>query len=277
MIHIFIFTFFLVGTQTFSQAGPEVESVAYAQAPEKREVIAKISHKGENWSLVRFTDKESGALYIFREKGGNSQIIGGDSSPFPLSRYSIPAEVGKKLADLYVQYEIQSTPGGLSALKKRVAGYNKIPHDLKDAYSKYMEVDALPLYISEGTDVEEMILVLKEAGRTLDPEDFKTLETKKLNPLLSFLIVQMANDPSEDLSGAAFEAVSSHPQNQGLQELIAVYAGRQQEFFLKQFQNLSSAQKARVIQALHGAIQNKLVGSVVKTAVKDLTLRLSQE
>ena len=269
-----LFLFFL--SQSISQTIPDVESVAYRELGEKREVIAETSHNGRVWSLVSITDEHSGALFVFRTKDGNSEVVGGDSSPFPLSRYNIPTKVIQQLTDLYVRYEIRTTPGGLAALKKRVATYNKIPHDLKDAYSKYMEVEALPTYVAENQDVEQMILVLRQVTATSDSEKFRVLEIQKLSPLLPFLTVKIANDSTEELAEAVFEAVSSYPKSKVLQEVIAVFAGRQPEFFQTHWKDANSANKIRVLQALNGAIQNRLIGGVVKASVQDLISRLSE-
>ena len=268
--------FLLFLSKSVSQTIPDVKSLTYGELSEKREVIAETSHNGQVWSLVSFTDEHSGALFVFRTKDGNSEVVGGDSSPFPLSRYSIPTPVIEQLADLYVQYEIRTTPGGLAELKKRVATYNKIPHDLKDAYSKYMEVDALPTYVAENQDVEQMILVLRQVTATSDSEKFRVLEIQKLSPLLPFLTVKMANDSTEELAEVVFEAVASYPKSKVLQEVIAIFAGRQPELFQTHWKDANSAEKISVLQALNGAIQNRLIGGVVKASVQDLISRLSE-
>ncbi len=268
--------FLLFLSQSVAQTIPDVESVAYRELGEKRELIAETSHNDQVWSLIRFTDDHSGALYVFRTKDGDSEVVGGDSSPFPLSRYNIPTPVIEQLTDLYVQYEIKTTPGGLAALKKRVATYNKMPHDLKDAYSKYMEVEALPTYIAENQDEEQMILVLRQVTATSDSEKFRVLEIQKLSPLLPFLTVKMANDSSEELAEVVFEAVASYPKSKVLQEVIGVFAGRQPEFFHTHWRDANSAKKIKVLQALNGAVQNRLIGGVVKASVQDLISRLSE-
>ena len=267
--------FLLFLSKSVSQTNPDVKSLTYGEFIEKREVIAETSHNGQVWSLVSITDEYTGALFVFRTKDGNSEVVGGDSSPFPLSRYSIPTPVIAKLADLYVQYEIKNTPGGLAELKKRVATYNKIPHDLKDAYSKYMEVEALPTYILENQDLEQMIQVLQQVIATSDSEKLRILEIQKLNPLLPFLNVKMASDSSEELVAVVFEAVSIHPKNKVLQEVIAVFAGRQPELFHTYWKDANSAKKISVIQALKGAIENRRIGGVVKATVQDLISQLS--
>ncbi len=267
--------FLLFLSQSVSQTIPDVDSVTYGEFSEKREVIAETSHNGQVWSLVSIIDEHSGALFVFRTKDGNSEVVGGDSSPFPLSRYSIPTPVIAQLADLYVQYQIRTTPGGLEELKKRVATYNKIPHDLKDAYSKYMEVEALPTYILENQNLEQMIQVLRQVIATSDSEKLRILEIQKLNPLLPFLNVKMASDSSEELATLVFEAVSIHPKNKVLQEVVAVFAGRQPELFYTYWKDAPSTRKISVIQALKGAVDNRRIGGVVKATVQDLISRLS--
>ena len=98
-------------TLMFAASEPDVESVAIAKKPTVEEVVGSTHFDGWNWSLVKIMDSESGALFIVKSRNGREETVGGDSSPFPLSRYAIPPEVVKRLAEIYVENEIKNTPG----------------------------------------------------------------------------------------------------------------------------------------------------------------------
>ena len=270
--------FFILVSMTLSAGwtNPNMDWVEVQARGESMKTIGEITRGGVKWSLARHSDGIGGALYVLREKDGKSEVVGGDSSPFPLSRYGIEPEIVSQLADLYVEYEIKNSQGGLKALKERVASYNRLPHDLKDAYSKYMEVDALPVYASLNRDLTDMIAALKAVERAEDQKKLEPALLQKVGPLLPHMIIRIADSPHQELGEAIINAVAAHPGSSSLQELTAVYAGRQQEHFLKSWDQLDSLKRPRVLQALHAAIKAKLVGSVVKSSVKDLILSLSR-
>lgn len=276
-MRITIGIFLLTWISNFATSEPDVESVAIANSKISEEIIGSTQFDGWNWSLVKTIDGESGGIYILKNRNGQSETVGGDSFPFPLSRYSIPNLVVKRLAEIYVDYEIQSTPGGLSSVKHRVSQYNKIPHDLKDAYSKYMEVNALPLYIAENLDSKDMIRLLNEATEIPDSEEFQKFDNRKLKPAISHIIIQVATKPNAELSDALLKAIVAHPYNYGLQEAIAVNAGRNQELFIRSWEKLNATAKPRVIQSLHSALRKNLIGGAVKKSVKEFILQISGE
>ena len=98
-----------------------------------------------------------------------------------LSNFGIDGLVAKKLAEIYVDHEIQSTPGGLEALKDRIQEYTKLPHDLFEAYSRYMQLTARPLYGTNKRTLEDMIDALERVEHSSNEEEFYAELNKKFD------------------------------------------------------------------------------------------------
>lgn len=268
MKNLIIFGLLLHISSVFVSTSPSIETLTVADTASNQRVIVSTSFDGWEWALVKVVDNEAGALFVTKSQNGQSKTIGGDSSPFPLSRYGLPTQVVSALADLYVEHEIKTTPGGVEVLKQRVSQYNKIPHDLKDAYSKYMEVNALATYVADNMNVRDMIQILNEASKLEESPKFRKFEAQKLNYSISHIIIQIAEKPSEELIDSLFKAVLAHPKHDGLQEALAVGAGRHPKIFGEQWRKLKPPAKSKIVEAIQNALNKKLIGGKVAESAK---------
>ena len=139
-----------------------------------------------------------------------------------------------------------------------------------EAYARYIEVNARPVYGTHRREFKDMLSALKSVADAKSKKQARNRIIKKLDPLLSDLITRVADNPQENLGNAVLQATSAHPYNSSLQELSAVFAGRQAETFLKGLSPMSPNQKERVFQALEGALESGLVGGVVKRSIQNL-------
>ena len=196
-------------------------------------VIAKFMDGGVKWSLIRVVDGVSGALFVEREEKGISQIVAGDSLPFPLSNFGLEPKIARKLAELYVDYEIKTHPKGIEGVREQVQQREKLPHDLLEAYGRYISIDAQPVYGTNQRGLEDMKKALELVRISSGGTELKDRISRRLDPLKPDLMIQLSNQPDTELGEGVIRAVAAHPSQQSLREICAVYAGRQSEHFLE--------------------------------------------
>lgn len=228
------------------------------------------------WRLISVVDESSGAVFVEREENGKSKIVAGDSVPFPLSNFGIEGAVAKKLAEIYVDHEIQSTPGGLEALKARVQEYTKLPHDLLEAYSRYMKLSARPFYGTNKRSVEDMLGALDSVEHSSNDEELASNIAKSLEPLRSDIMIRISTKFDEKLASKVLRTAAVHHGQTALAEMNAVYAGRHTEHFLKSVSSAEDLLKRGTVRSLKTALDNNLIGGVVATGVKLVLEQLSK-
>jgi len=236
----------------------------------ERAVVGTLLEDGVKWSLVRQTDGESGALLIMREKDGISEVVAGDSAPFPLSNYGIDPRVAKRLAEIYVDHEIRSSPGGLEMVRQRVAESDEIPHDLHAAYARYMRVSAKPLYGTVKRSVQDMIKALRYVENSRGENQRRYRLLKRLKPLLSNILVKITQEPEQELANHIVSAASKHPGSRELQELSAVLAAHHPQFLEAALDLQEPGARQSVFKALQDAIDQRLVGSVLRHRISEI-------
>lgn len=232
--------------------------------------VGSFDADGVQWSMEIHREGETGSLVVQRKKAGQSLMIANDSSPFPLSNYGVSPKVAKKLAELYVDYEISSAPGGLEMVRQRVNEADLMAHDLRAAYSRYMDVKARPLFGTVKRDLEHMLEALAYVQKSKSLAQARRRVIKALEPLLSDILMKVANDPGPELSLAILTCASSQKGFKALYELTAVLAGRQPEQFLIAFKMLGTEDQETINEILRKAIELKLVGSLLRDRIQKM-------
>jgi len=246
---------------------PDMTDIKWSSSTEVTKVIASVENEGTKWNLIRELSGDSGGLFLYKDNSTNSELIGGDSSPWPLSRYGVEDSIAFPLADQYVQHEIEQS--GMDQVKEYVASMNKIPADLLQAYKKVFEVDALPEYGTANRNEQAMLralnLVRNSQGELLQEAILKSLE-----PVMHPLIVKIADEPTPALGKEVLEATASHPELEALVTITAVYAARQTEHFKESYGNLNDQKKAKIIASLETSVRDRIVGSKVRTKLSQV-------
>jgi hypothetical protein len=232
--------------------------------------IGTLERDGSKWSLVMETEEHGGAIYVLRTVNGKTEVVGGDSSPFPLSRYGIEPEIAYPLAQLYVDYEIKNTVGGLSAIKQTLSEREYLPHDLLKAYKKYVDVRIKPVFGTNKKGSAQILDVMHRLLQVRGNKELKQLVYKKLRPLKSALIIKVAKDADEMIARELLSVVAKHPEQKDLQLVIAIYAGNQAQQFKMLMENLDTESSRKVMSSIKGALQAKLVAGEIEAKVSSL-------
>jgi hypothetical protein len=231
----------------------------------KAEVIVEIEDQSIRWQIVSEINGEDGALFVIKLEGQDSMNMGGDSVPFPLSRYNLPESVISKLADAYVQYELKNV-GSLEALKSLISEIDEIPSDLHAAYSKLFEVSAQPYYGTSDTSASAMLVALRHFGEVVEDKEIKDKMERHLRPLAPELIIYLGEDPEDEVAKALIQAVMFNPSVAILQQAVAVYAARQEGKFRQHLGKDNQKRISEVAKAIRNASDAGLIGGSVKVA-----------
>ncbi|MCJ8346053.1 hypothetical protein MJH12_10970, partial [bacterium] len=161
---------------------------------QKDKIIATvIGSNSEIYSLIVKGDEYSASLYVQLDDGESVTILGGDSTPFPLSRFGVKYKVAQKLADEYVKYEVAHTPGGLATIKKRLDERKHLPHDLLEAYSKLMSLSIKPFYAKQYTQLNEVIKSMQALLSQDKSSDVNDFVARELRPLRYVTLESISN------------------------------------------------------------------------------------
>jgi hypothetical protein len=247
-------------------SNPSIEGIENATS---NEVIASVAQGEAKWFLELQTDENSGGIFVLKQENGDKIVIGGDSSPFPLSKYGVPESVVKQLAAKYVEWEIKNTEGGLEAVQQQVQERDKLPHDLIEAYSKYFPVNVRPVYATNDPSLNNMIDALNKVKTAKNDTQKDAAVNQKLQPVIDDVIDRLATKPQNNLAQAVLHATSMHPEVVDLQLATAIYAGRQPQHFIDTFNKMDCTKKCRaLVYALKSSVDSGLVGLSVRDNVK---------
>ena len=253
-IILILATLFIANTISFSLDQNEIE-------------LGRTSMNGVTYSLIVQDDGVSAGIFVIKHEDGKEETVAGDSSPFPLSNYGIEEDLAVKLAGIFVEAELQSYPNGIQDLREQVAQRQKLPHDLAQAYSKYTEVNCRLVYGTNKRDLSDMVQSLKALIAAASEDEAHFAEHQLVRPLFNDIAIRMADKPDHDLARVLLSATATYPNNEVLQEIVGIYAGRQQQHFELQYDSLPSEQKHFVLKALSGAVKKDLVAFDVKARV----------
>ncbi|MCO4783952.1 MAG: hypothetical protein KC646_16615 [Candidatus Cloacimonetes bacterium] len=231
-----------------------------------------VSSDGEKYTLVEFLDEEGGSLFIEKQRKGLTELLGGDSTPFPLSKYGIQPIVAKKLVTQFVDYEIANTKGGVKALQSRLSQREYLPNDLLEEYSKRMTLNAKPFYLKFDNSLKEVIRVLKALLNKRDSNELGDFLVRELRPVRRANLEAIANKTSEQHLDLVLKSAIKFSSHEEIQLSIGVYAGRQASHFKKSFAKLNIEDKNIVKEAVKKAIASNIIGGKVKV-MAGLTLK----
>ena len=233
--------------------------------PADDSIIAEFAEGNTVWQLQSSLGQQDGAIFVLKKVGNQVTVIGGDSSPFPLSRYGVPPTVANELADRYVRFRANNTPGGWEALRLQMEGQEEIADDLHNAYSRRFVLTSEPFYATADQEVSDMVRVLREI-QAVSKSDIKDYIRRHLRPLLPELVITVGDKPTKDLGTALIEAVKSHPEEEALQQAVAVYAGRQETHFRGLLSTMNDADLRAIREAILNAGAAGVIGGKIKVA-----------
>lgn len=228
-------------------------------------VIAEFVDGGVTWQLQSSLSGQDGAIFVLKKIGNEVSVVGGDSSPFPLSRYGVPSHVAAGLADQYVRYRASQTPGGIDALRLQIEQEEALPDDLHDAYSRRFVISAEPFYATADQEVSDMVRVLNGV-RSVGGADLRPYIQRHLRPLLPELVITVGDKPTKELGLALLETVKVHPEEEALQQAVAVYAARQETHFRGVLSTMPSEDRRLIREAILGASRAGVIGGKIQAA-----------